>query len=152
MALGDLMASRFTTQSGVAAAVISNHLDDCGSSIQQQHHHQHRVLSNNNNNNNNLHDGDDDSVASSSHQRRDSDGASSSYGNNAAVTTITTAGTATSLAYLPQTVVLCELRHDAFEASTPTGPSNSGLVSKWRQPKDRVFVSFFLLLLCLCIS
>lgn len=106
MALGDLMASRFSQ-----SVVVSNHLnDDCGSAH-----------------------GDVD-------LRRDSDTASSSYTNNASVTTITTT-TTTSLAYLPQTVVLCELRHEAFEASTPTGPSDSGLVSKWR-PKDRVSAHF----------
>ncbi|MFS7923298.1 hypothetical protein Hanom_Chr03g00259081 [Helianthus anomalus] len=44
---------------------------------------------------------------------------------------------ATSMAYLPQNVVLLELRHDGFEACTPSGPAESGLVSKWR-PKDRV--------------
>ncbi|GMP51430.1 hypothetical protein CsSME_00017657 [Camellia sinensis var. sinensis] len=60
---------------------------------------------------------------------RDFDTASSSYGN---VTT-----TATSMAYLPQTIVLCDLRHEAFEDCVPAGPSDSGLVSKWR-PKDRV--------------
>lgn len=45
--------------------------------------------------------------------------------------------TTTSMAYLPQTVVLCELRHDGFEDCMPAGPSDSGLVSKWR-PRDRV--------------
>ncbi|KAK0583835.1 hypothetical protein LWI29_003693 [Acer saccharum] len=132
MALGDLMASRFS-QSG-AAAIVSNHFDDCSSS-----HHE------------------DDVVDFISHQRRDSDSASSSYGN-ATVTTITTTTTTTaatttttSMAYLPQTVVLCELRHDAFEASTPTGPSDSGLVSKWR-PKDRMKTGCVALVLCLNIS
>lgn len=48
--------------------------------------------------------------------------------------------TATSMAYLPQTIVLCDLRHHAFEVFRPAAPSDSGLVSKWR-PKDRV--SFF---------
>lgn len=81
--------------------------------------------------------------------RRDSDTASSSYTNNASVTTITT--TTTSLAYLPQTVVLCELRHEAFGASTPTGPSDCGLVSKWR-PKDRMKTGCVALVLCLNIS
>ena len=71
----------------------------------------------------------DDSAASSS-----SAATTSSYGGNAAA--------ATSLAYLPQTVVLCELRHEAFEAAVPAGPSDSGLVSKWR-PKDRVSFAFF---------
>jgi len=63
-------------------------------------------------------------------QRRDSDTASSSHGN-------ATASTTTSLAYLPQSKVLCEPRHEAFEGCAPTGPSENGLVSKWR-PKDRV--------------
>lgn len=112
MALGDLMASRFSQ-----SAVVSDHFDDCGSAQ------------------------DDIDL------RRDSDTASSSYGN-ATVTTITTT---TSMAYLPQTVVLCELRHDAFEASTPTGPSDSGLVSKWR-PKDRVSTLFLNYSLASCHS
>ena len=47
------------------------------------------------------------------------------------------ASSATSKAYLPQTIVLCDLRHEAFEGCVPSGPSDSGLVSKWR-PKDRV--------------
>lgn len=106
MALGDLMASRFSQSS---VAVVSNHLEECGSSQE---------------------DGD------LSSQRRDSDVASSSYGN-------ATASTTTSMAYLPQTVVLCEFRHEAFEASLPAGPSDSGLVSKWR-PKDRVINAFSL--------
>ncbi|KAF5737274.1 regulatory-associated protein of TOR 1 isoform X1 [Tripterygium wilfordii] len=78
-----------------------------------------------------------------SSQRRDSESASSSYGGNAA--------TATSLAYLPQTIVLCELRHDAFEDGVSTGPSDSGLVSKWR-PKDRMKTGCVALVLCLNIS
>nr|CAB3490706.1 unnamed protein product [Digitaria exilis] len=42
------------------------------------------------------------------------------------------------VAYLPQVVVLCEQRHEGLdEAAAATGPSTSGLVSKWR-PKDRV--------------
>lgn len=102
MALGDLMASRFSQSS--VAVVSSNHLEECGSSNE---------------------DGD-----LSSQRRGDSDAASSSYGN-------ATSSTTTSMAYLPQTVVLCEFRHEAFEASLPAGPSDSGLVSKWR-PKERV--------------
>lgn len=51
------------------------------------------------------------------------------------------ANAATSMAYLPQTVVLCELRHEAFEACVLSGPSDSGLVSKWRV-KDRVLSTF----------
>ncbi|KAF5747663.1 regulatory-associated protein of TOR 1 isoform X1 [Tripterygium wilfordii] len=85
---------------------------------------------------------DDDGELLSS-QRRDSETASSSYGGNAA--------TATSLAYLPQTIVLCELRHDAFEDGVSTGPSDSGLVSKWR-PKDRMKTGCVALVLCLNIS
>ena len=115
MALGDLMASRYSQ-----SAVVSNHFDDCGSSHE---------------------DGD---LASSS-QRRDSETASSSTHGNAS------GSTATSMAYLPQNMVLCELRHEAFEACVPTGPSDNGLVSKWR-PKDRVSLSFaiYLQLLCYC--
>lgn len=73
---------------------------------------------------------------------RDLDTASSSYvGGGVADNAMTT----TSMAYFPQTIVLCELRHDRFEDSVPSGPSDTGLVSKWR-PRDRVscalFVSF----------
>lgn len=50
-----------------------------------------------------------------------------------------------SIAYLPQTVVLCDFRHEGFEESVPMGPAESGLVSKWR-PKDRVSSSFELFL------
>ena len=63
-------------------------------------------------------------------QRRDSEAASTSGGNAMVSAT-------TSMAYLPQTVVLCELRHEAFEASVPTSLSESGVISKWRL-KDRV--------------
>lgn len=113
MALGDLMASRFS-QSSVA---VSNHLDEYS----------------------NHEDGE------FGEQKRDSDTASSSYGN--ATTTMTT----TSMAYLPQAIILCELRHDAFEACVPLGPSDSGLVSKWR-PKDRMKTGCVALVLCLNIS
>ncbi|KAF8397000.1 hypothetical protein HHK36_018638 [Tetracentron sinense] len=65
-------------------------------------------------------------------QRRDSETASSSGCN----------GVTTSMAYLPQTVVLCELRHEGFEACVPPGPSENGLVSKWR-PKDRCWKFLF---------
>lgn len=101
------MASRFS-QSSAAVAVVANHFNDCVN-----------ITSSNTNSN---HEDGERSV-------RDTDTASSSYGG-AAVTT-------TSMAYLPQTVVLCELRHEAFEGSVPSGPSDSGLVSKWR-PRDRV--------------
>nr|XP_043636521.1 regulatory-associated protein of TOR 1 isoform X2 [Erigeron canadensis] len=57
----------------------------------------------------------------------------------------------TSMAYLPQNIVLSELRHDAFEACTPSGPAESGLVSKWR-PKDRMKTGCVALVLCLNIS
>lgn len=67
-------------------------------------------------------------INDNSNARDLSETASSSY---AAMTTTT------SMAYLPQTVVLCELRHDGFEDCMPSGPSDSGLVSKWR-PRDRV--------------
>lgn len=108
MALGDLMASRFS-QSSSAVALVANHFDECVNITTS-------------------------SISNSNHEDRergvrDSDAASSTYGG-APMTT-------TSMAYLPQTVVLCELRHEAFEGRIPSGPSDSGLVSKWR-PKDRV--------------
>ncbi|GAB2272105.1 Regulatory-associated protein of TOR 1 [Dionaea muscipula] len=118
MALGDLMASRFSHSS----VSVSNHLDECSS----------------------REDGE---------FRRDfSDAASSSgvYGNaTTTASTITTA--ATSMAYLPQTVVLCELRHDAFEASTSSGPAEVGLVSKWRS-KDKMKTGMVALVVCLNIT
>ncbi|CAN1277091.1 Regulatory-associated protein of TOR 1 [Linum perenne] len=119
MALGDLMASRFSQTS---LAVVSNHYDDCASTH-----------------------GDGGAVDLAS-QRRESDAPSSStsYANAGASAT-------TSMAYLPQTVVLCELRHEAFEVSVPTGPSDSGIVSKWR-PKDRMKTGYVALVLCLNIS
>lgn len=102
MALGDLMASRYS-QSSVMTTVVSNHFDECASSQED---------------------------ADFSSHRRDSETASSSQGN-------ASASTATSMAYLPQNKVLYELRHEAFEGCVPSGPSDNGLVSKWR-PKDRV--------------
>uniref|UniRef100_A0A1D1Z5U7 Regulatory-associated protein of TOR 1 n=2 Tax=Anthurium amnicola TaxID=1678845 RepID=A0A1D1Z5U7_9ARAE len=72
--------------------------------------------------------------------RRDSE---ASTGSNSAATT--------SMAYLPQTLVLCELRHDVFEAFVPSGPLESGLVSKWR-PKDRMKTGCVALVLCLNIG
>ncbi|XP_062080719.1 regulatory-associated protein of TOR 1-like [Humulus lupulus] len=74
-------------------------------------------------------------------QRMDSETASSSCGNGTTATT-------TSMAYFPQTVVLCEFQH---EACLPAGPSDSGLVSKWR-PKDRIKMGYVALVLCLNIS
>lgn len=44
---------------------------------------------------------------------------------------------ATDMAYLPQTIFLRESRHEGFEECVPMGPSESGIVSKWR-PKGRV--------------
>lgn len=90
MALGDLMASRYSHSSVV-------HLDEDGDLFSQ---------------------------------RRGSETASSSHGN-------ATASSTTSLAYLTQNKVLGEPRHEAFKGCAPTGPSDNGLVSKWR-PKDRV--------------
>lgn len=92
------------------------------------------------------------SEADSEQIRRDirdgeSETASSSYGNAPTVTTTT----ATSMAYFPQTIVLCELRHDGFEDSVPAGPADNGLVSKWR-PKDRTKTGCVALVLCLNIS
>ncbi|PSS23865.1 Regulatory-associated protein of TOR like [Actinidia chinensis var. chinensis] len=59
--------------------------------------------------------------------------------------------TATSMAYLTQTIVLCDLRHETFEGCVPSGSSDSGLVSKWR-PKDRMKTGCVALVLCLNIS
>lgn len=101
------MASRFS-QSPVAAAALSNHLDRCSIAA------------------------DDVDSVGRDNRDRDSETASSSYGNGVSTTT-----TATSMVYFPQTIVLCDLRHEAFEVRVPTGPADSGLVSKWR-PKDRV--------------
>lgn len=70
--------------------------------------------------------------------------ASSTSGGIGNGTVVVTGIPATSMAYLPQNIVLTELRHDAFEACTPSGPAESGLVSKWR-PKDRVICFFCLL-------
>ncbi|GMI64468.1 hypothetical protein like AT3G08850 [Hibiscus trionum] len=126
MALGDLMTSRFSQLS----LTVSNH-----------------VIDGNGSSGGYLEDAAA-AYADLASQRRDSDTAStSSYAN--AVTS--SAAVPTSMAYLPQTVVLCELRHAAFEASTPTGPSDSGLVSKWR-PKDRMKTGCVALVLCLNIS
>ncbi|KAK6943403.1 Raptor, N-terminal CASPase-like domain [Dillenia turbinata] len=123
MALGGSMASRFSQSSVVSGP---NHLDECSSSHEES--------------------STDFGVGGVPRRDRDSETASSSYGNAA-----TTSNTTTSMAYLPQTQVLCELRHDAFEASTQSGPSDSGLVSKWR-PKDRMKTGCVALVLCLNIS
>ncbi|MBA0664238.1 hypothetical protein Goklo_004277 [Gossypium klotzschianum] len=124
MALGDLMTSRFSQLS----LAVSNH-----------------VMDGNGSNGDYLEDAASADMAS---QRRDFDTASTSSYANAVASTATVP---TTMAYLPQTIVLCELRHAAFEASTPTGPSDSGLVSKWR-PKDRMKTGCVALVLCLNIS
>ncbi|KAL3531617.1 hypothetical protein ACH5RR_005138 [Cinchona calisaya] len=118
MALGDLMASRFS-QSSASLAGVPNHFEELNITT------------------NGLSEDGERSV-------RDSETGSSSYGGAVMTTT-------TSMAYLPQTVVLCELRHDAFEGSLPSGPSDSGLVSKWR-PRDRMKTGCVALVLCLNIS
>lgn len=48
-------------------------------------------------------------------------------------------GPETSMPYFSQSGVLCESRHEGFEDGTQiqSGPSDEGLVSKWRL-KDRV--------------
>ncbi|XP_073297901.1 regulatory-associated protein of TOR 1-like isoform X1 [Primulina huaijiensis] len=128
MALGDLMAaSRFSQSS----AAVSNHLEEFSS------------------NDNHVDEDGEISVYSSisvdnnSNNAGDfSETASSSY---VAMTTTT------SMAYLPQTLVLCEFRHDGFEECVPSGPSDSGLVLKWR-PKDRMKTGCVALVLCLNIS
>ncbi|XP_077222936.1 regulatory-associated protein of TOR 1-like isoform X3 [Tasmannia lanceolata] len=114
MALGDLMATRFSRSS----VSVSNHLDEYSSRD----------------------DGDFDS-----HKKELESTTIASSGDSNNVTTVT------SIAYLPQTVVLCELRHDAFEACMPSAPSESGFVSKWR-PKDRMKTGCVALVLCLNIS
>lgn len=75
--------------------------------------------------------------------REDGDAASHRTDSEAAAGVA--AGATTSMAYLPQTVVLCDVRHEGFEDCVPSGPSESGLVSKWR-PKDRVRACFYYLL------
>lgn len=116
MALGDLMASRFSQSSAA--------LDEFGNE-----------------------DGDRSSNV------RESDTASSSYlgGAGTGFAADNAMTTTTSMAYFPQTIVLCELRHDGFEDCVPSGPSDTGLVSKWR-PRDRMKTGCVALVLCLNIS
>ncbi|ESW12142.1 hypothetical protein PHAVU_008G087800 [Phaseolus vulgaris] len=130
MALGDLMASRFS-QSTVLVVPNQNHHDDSTASSSSS---SVAVVTASNNT-------DDADFAN----RGDSEAAIASSSGNY------TGNGATSMAYLPQTVVLCELRHEAFEAAVPAGPSDSGLVSKWR-PKDRMKTGCVALVLCLNIS
>ena len=130
-----MASSRFSQSPHVGVSNSDNHnhshFDDCASSSSSSYA---------------LDDGDFGS------RRRDSEAsstaaaaaASGGYGNAAA----------TSMAYLPQTVVLCELRHDAFEASEPAGPAVNGLVSKWR-PKERVrdfYIIIVSLLVIVCLD
>ncbi|PHT38257.1 Regulatory-associated protein of TOR 1 [Capsicum baccatum] len=84
---------------------------------------------------------------------RESDTASSSYlgGAGTGFAADNAMTTTTSMAYFPQTIVLCELRHDGFEDCVPSGPSDTGLVSKWR-PRDRMKTGCVALVLCLNIS
>uniref|UniRef100_A0A1J3E6Q8 Regulatory-associated protein of TOR 1 n=1 Tax=Noccaea caerulescens TaxID=107243 RepID=A0A1J3E6Q8_NOCCA len=122
MALGDLMVSRFSQSS---VSLVSNHRydDDCVSS----------------------HGDGDSSIPSRS---KDSEATSSIYGNG----TTERAATATSMAYLPQTIVLCELRHDASEASALLGTSESLIPApKWRL-KERMKTGCVALVLCLNIT
>lgn len=118
MALGDLMASRFSTSS----FVVSN---QSGGGLSRQ-----------------------ESLDAEIYRLRDipetastsGDGNINGYSSMSGAPDIATG----TVVYLPQTIVLCELRHEAFEDSVPTGPAESGPVSKWR-PKERV--SFFSCLL-----
>ncbi|MED6170652.1 Regulatory-associated protein of TOR [Stylosanthes scabra] len=127
MALGDLMASSRFSQSPLIVVSNShsqshshNHFDDCASSSSSSYA---------------LDDGDFASRRRDSEASTAAAAASVGYVNG-------DVGAATSMAYLPQTVVLCELRHEAFEASAPAGPAVNGLVSKWR-PKERSKRAFF---------
>ncbi|KAL2653954.1 hypothetical protein R1flu_022082 [Riccia fluitans] len=56
-----------------------------------------------------------------------------------------------NITYLPYTLYLCDLRHDAGETATSLGPVESGLVSKWRM-KDRMKTGCVALVLCLNIG
>ncbi|CAN6809952.1 unnamed protein product [Brassica oleracea] len=93
----------------------------------------------------------DEDCLSSSHgdssRRKDSDATSSIYGNGT-----TERASATSMAYLPQTIVLRELRHDASEASALLGTSEGiVLAPKWRL-KERMKTGCVALVLCLNIT
>ncbi|KAG8374469.1 hypothetical protein BUALT_Bualt11G0135600 [Buddleja alternifolia] len=130
MALGDLMvASRFSQSS----AAVSNHLEEFSAANGNHDAERNFTITNNTIIDNNI---------NNSNARDLSETASSSY---VAMTTTT------SMSYLPQTVVLCELRHDGFEECVPSGPSDSGLVSKWR-PRDRMKTGCVALVVCLNIS
>ncbi|XP_022893501.1 regulatory-associated protein of TOR 1 [Olea europaea var. sylvestris] len=126
MALGDLMAASRFSQS---TAAVSNHLVEFSANGNHVEEDGERSLNSSNS-------------IGNTNARDLSETASSSY----AVMTSTT-----SMAYLPQNVVLCELRHEGFEECVPSGPSDSGLVSKWR-PKDRMKTGCVALVLCLNTS
>jgi regulator-associated protein of mTOR len=108
MALGDLMASRYSHSS----PLVSSALDHCSS-----------------------HETEDLIV-----QTRDADSGPpvNDFEN-----------TVTSMAYLPQTIVLREFRHDAFEVSVHS--NQSVLVSKWR-PMNRTKTWCVAIVLCLNIK
>ncbi|CAA3001292.1 regulatory-associated of TOR 1 [Olea europaea subsp. europaea] len=126
MALGDLMAaSRFSQSS----AAVSNHLVEFSANGNHMEEDGERSVNSSNS-------------IGNTNARDLSEIASSSY----AVMTTTT-----SMAYLPQNLVLCELRHDGFEESVPSGSSDSVSVSKWR-PKDRMKTGCVALVLCLNTS
>ncbi|KAL1549078.1 Regulatory-associated protein of TOR 1 [Salvia divinorum] len=130
MALGDLMAASRFSQSTTA---VSNHLEEFtenGTHVEEDGERSVYSSSSIANSNNNTNACDLTETASSSYAEMT---------------------TTTSMAYLPQTIVLCELRHDGFEDCIPAGPSDSGLVSKWR-PRDRMKTGCVALVLCLNIS
>ncbi|KAL9267261.1 Regulatory-associated protein of TOR 1-like protein [Drosera capensis] len=124
MALGDLMSTRFSHSS----VPVSNHLDECSSRDE----------------------------GGGGFRRDLQETACSSSGGvcgNVVMSNMTsTIDTGvTSMAYLPQTVVLCELRHDGFEASSSSQPAEVGFVSKWR-PKDRMKTGMVALVVCMNIT
>ncbi|XP_022874139.1 regulatory-associated protein of TOR 1-like [Olea europaea var. sylvestris] len=123
--LGDLMAAlRFPVSS-----ILFNHLEGLASSGNHVNGDDMRIMSSSN------------SLNNSSNIRDFPESASSSYAA-AAITT------SSSMAYLPRTLVLCELRHDGFEEMVSSGPSNSGLIAKW-WPRDRMKTVCVALVLCL---
>ncbi|KAK9734343.1 hypothetical protein RND81_04G133000 [Saponaria officinalis] len=132
MALGDLVATRLSNSN--STVVVSNHLDDYLSS---------RI------------NGDD--VVNAEFRNRVAVEEAAATGSGTIIITSSNSGgsvsgnEATSMVYLPQTIVLCELRHEAFEISVPTGPAENGLVSKWR-PRERLKTGMVALVLCLNIS
>ncbi|XP_045798844.1 regulatory-associated protein of TOR 1-like isoform X1 [Trifolium pratense] len=129
MALGDLMASRFS-QSTVL--IVPNHHDDSTATAFSSSASAAAL--------------NDESDFTSVPHRRDSEFTAASSSSTSGY-----ANAATTMAYLPQTSFFNELRHDAFELELPSGPSDSGLVSKWR-PKDKMKTGCVALVLCLNIS